>query len=84
MGGAGELIESANKLRKQAEQSAADAVKHEQDLRGQFYTLAAGTVSLVEGLLTKDHPLTIKLRGLRADLIGNQNPGSPPAPAKPS
>ena len=48
LGGAGELIESAGKLRKQAEQSAADAVKHEQDVRSQFYTLATAIVSLVE------------------------------------
>jgi hypothetical protein len=75
LGKAGALIEGAIKLRKSAEQSATEAVKNEQDLRDQFYTLAAATVSLVEGLAGKDHALTTKLRGLRADLIGNQAPG---------
>jgi hypothetical protein len=79
--GAGPLTESAHKLRTQAEKSAADAVQHEQDVRDQFYTLATSTVSLVEGLMGKSHELSVKLRGLRADLIGNQSPGGTPAPA---
>ena len=78
---AGPLIEGAIKSRESAEKSASDAGKNEQGLRDQFYTLAAATVSLVEGLVGKDHPLTAKLRGLRADLIGNQSPGGPPAAA---
>ena len=55
-------------------------MQHTQDVRGQFYTLATGTVSTVEGALGKNHPLTVKLRSLRSDLIGNQNPGGTPAP----
>jgi len=78
--GAGPLIESAHKLRVAAEKSASDAVQHEQDVRGQFYTLATTTVSLVEGLLGKTHELSVKLRQLRADLIGNQNPSGTHAP----
>ena len=85
LGKAGGLIENAGKARKSAEKAAADAVKNEQDLRAQFYKLATDTVSLVEGLVGKNHDLTAKLRGLRADLIGNQTPGGanppPPAPA---
>ena len=87
LSGAGLLIENAAKARKSAEKAAADAVKNEQDLRAQFYKLATDTVSLVEGLVGKGHDLTTKLRGLRADLIGSQNPGGtpppPPAPAAP-
>ena len=49
--GAGPLIESAGKLRNQAEQNASDAIQHEHAVRDQFYTLATSTVSLVEGLL---------------------------------
>ena len=79
--GAGPLIESASKLRKQAEKSATDAVQNEHGVRDNFYTLATSTVSLVEGLLGKDHDLPVKLRGLRASLIGNQSPGGTPAPA---
>ena len=79
--GAGQLIESAARLSKQAVQSATDAVQHTQDVRNQFYTLAAATVSLVEGTLGKNHPLPVQLRSLRSDLIGNQNPGGTPAPA---
>ena len=83
--GAGLLIETAGKSRKSAEKALADAVKNEQGLRAQFYKLATDTVSLVEGLLGKDHELTAKLRGLRANLIGDQNPGgsTPPPPAAP-
>ena len=81
--GAGELIEGADKLSTAAQKSATDAIQHVQDLRTQFYTQATSTVSLVEGLLGKDHELTGKLRSLRRDLIGNQHPGgaSVPAPA---
>ncbi|MCX6896028.1 MAG: hypothetical protein NTZ16_11125 [Verrucomicrobia bacterium] len=82
--GAGELIESAGKLRKAAEKAASDAIKNEQMVRDQFYTLASSTVSLVEGLLGKNHELPVKLRSLRADLIGNQNPGGKPAPTPPA
>jgi len=78
--GAGPLIENAGKLRKASEKSASDAVKNEQDLRTQFYKLSTDPVSLVEGLLSKDHELTLKLRGLRAELIGAQTPPAPPAP----
>ena len=82
--GAGPLIEGAGRARKSAEKALADAVKNEQDLRVQFYKLATDTVSLVEGLMGKSHELTTKLRGLRADLIGSQNPGgAPPAPTPP-
>ena len=79
--GAGEVIEAADKVRTGAEQALADAVANEHKVREDFYTLAAATVSLVEGLLTKDHPLPVKLRALRAELIGNQNPNGTPAPA---
>lgn len=80
--GAGLLIEGAGKSRKAAERAAGDAVKNEQDIRAQFYTLATATVSLVEGLVGKDHELTAKLRGLRADLVGNQNPAGTTPPAQ--
>lgn len=79
--GAGPLIENAGKLRKAAEKAASDAVKNEQDLRAQFYKLSTDTVSLVEGLVSKDHELTLKLRGLRATLVGSQTPAAPVAPA---
>src|SRR5438067_10068575 len=59
--GAGPLIENASKLRKDAETAASNAVKNEQAVRSQFYKLAADTVSLVEGLVGKDHALTTKL-----------------------
>ncbi|MES2439360.1 MAG: hypothetical protein V4584_09850 [Verrucomicrobiota bacterium] len=75
--GAGPLIENAGKLRKAAEKAASDAVKNEQDLRAQFYKLSTDTVSLVEGLVSKDHELTLKLRGLRATLVGSQTPAGP-------
>ena len=55
-------------------------MKNEQDLRTQFYKLSTDPVSLVEGLLSKDHELTLKLRGLRAELIDAQTPPAPPAP----
>ncbi len=54
--GAGVLIESAVKLRKQAEKAASDAVGNEQALRGQFYTLATSTVSLVKGCSARRTP----------------------------
>lgn len=79
--GAGEKIEAAGKVRTQAEGALADAIKEENTVRDGFYTQAASTVSLVEGLLTKTHPLTVKLRSLRADLIGNQNPDGSDTPA---
>ena len=85
--GAGALIESADKLRLQAEQGVAAATQHEREVRDQFYTLASSTVSLVEGLLGKSHELPVKLRSLRAELIGNQNPNGTPNPvptAKPA
>ena len=81
LGGAGMLIESAGKLAIQAQTAASAAVQHTQELRTQFYTLAAGTISSVEGALGKNHELAVKLRSLRSDLIGNQNPGGTPAPA---
>jgi hypothetical protein len=79
--GAGKVIEKADKDRKDAEKAAAEAVANEHKVREQFYTQATGTVSLVEGLLGKDHALPVKLRGLRANLIGDQNPNGMPAPA---
>ncbi|HEY5042125.1 MAG TPA: hypothetical protein VIK53_08990 [Verrucomicrobiae bacterium] len=80
LGGAGLLIESAAKLSKQAQDNASAAVQHTQDVRTQFYTLATGTVSSVEGALGKNHELAVKLRSLRSDLIGHQNPDGKPAP----
>jgi len=80
--GAGPLIETAVKAREAAEDAASKAVVNEQGVRNQFYKLAAETVSLVEGLLGKDHALTVKLRGLRSSLIGQQGSPQPtPAPA---
>jgi len=79
--GAGKVIETADKARKDAEKAVAAAVINEHTTRENFYTQATGTVSLVEGVLGKDHALTVKLRGLRSDLIGNQNPGGTPDPA---
>jgi hypothetical protein len=75
LGGAGQLIETAGKATKAANVAAAAALKSEQDLRNGKYTLATATISLVEGALGKEHPLPVKLRGLRAELIGHQNPG---------
>jgi hypothetical protein len=81
LAGAGAVIETANKARQAAEQAAAAAVASEHNVREQYYTQATGSVSLVEGLLGKGHALPLKLRGLRADLIGNQNPNGTPPPA---
>ena len=78
--GAGVLIESADKSRQTTEQAFNLAVTNVHNVREGFYTQATGTVSLVEGLLGKAHPLPIKLRGLRAELIGNQSPVGTPAP----
>ena len=82
--GAGDVIEAADKVRTDAENALAAAVANERKVRDDFYALAAGTVSLVEGVLGKDHPLPVKLRALRADLIGNQNPGGTPTPTPPT
>lgn len=79
--GAGLVIETADKGREAAEQALATAVANVHTVREGFYTQATGSVSLVEGLLGKSHSLPVKLRGLRADLIGNQNPSPTPAPA---
>ena len=84
LGGAGLDIEQKAKARDDAEKAAAVAVKLEHDAREGYYALATATVSLVEGLLGKDHALPMKLRSLRADLIGNQNPAGPPKPAPPT
>jgi hypothetical protein len=82
LGGAGKLIEDAKKERRKKEAELATAVQAEQDEREKHYDKATATVSLAEGLLGKDHELPVKLRGLRAKLVGNQNPGgTPPAPA---
>jgi hypothetical protein len=81
LSGAGKLIESAAKTSAAAQEVATTAT---QDVRGQFYTLATATVSLVEGTLGKGHELAVKLRGLRSDLIGNQNSGGTPTPAPPA
>ena len=74
-------MESAGKLAQQAQDAATAAVQHTQEVREQFYKLATGTISSVEGAVGTGHPLTAKLRSLRSDLIGNQNPGGTPAPA---
>ena len=79
--GAGLVIEMADKARQAAEQTFAAAVANVHNMREGFYTQATGSVSLVEGLLGKNHALPQKLRGLRAELIGNQNPSGTPAPA---
>jgi len=80
--GAGKIIEGAKKARVAADKAATAAIANEQAVREQFYKLATDSVSLVEGLLSKNHDATAKLRGLRAELIGNQNPsGTAPAPA---
>ena len=79
--GAGAVIETADKARATAEDAATAAIANVHNVREGFYTQATNTVSLVEGLLTKNHPLPVKLRGLRAELIGNQNPNGTPAPA---
>jgi hypothetical protein len=55
-------------------------VANEHTLREGFYTTATTTVSAVEGVLGKNHPLPVKLRAMRAELIGNQNPGGTPTP----
>jgi hypothetical protein len=75
------VIEAADRSGITAEQAATAAVANVHTVREGFYTQATNTVSLVEGLLTKTHPLAVKLRSLRADLIGNQNSGGTPAPA---
>ena len=82
--GAGPAIEKAIRERKEAEAEATKTVKAEQALRDASYKLATETVSLVEGLLGKDHQLTLKLRGLRADLVGDQSPDDTPPPAAPA
>ncbi len=38
------------------------------------------TGKVAEGLLGKDHDLTVKLRGLRTGLLGNRSPGGTPPP----
>lgn len=55
-------------------------MKNEQDFRATYYKLSTDTVSLVEGLVGKDHELTLKLRSLRSNLIGAQTPGGPATP----
>jgi len=60
--GAGKVIETADKARKDAEKAATVAIINEHTMRENFYTQATGTVSLVEGVLGKDHALTVKLR----------------------
>jgi hypothetical protein len=81
---AGPLIAKAIRERKEAQAEAAKKVAAEQELRTTTYKLATDTVSLVEGLVSKDHPLTLQLRSLRADLIGHQAPGTTPPPAPPA
>ena len=86
--GAGPQIEVARKAHTEADEALAAAIRAEQKLRNTYYTMAANTVSLVEGLLGKNHALPAKLRSLRADLIGNQNPSgngtAAPAALKPA
>jgi hypothetical protein len=89
LSGAGKEIETAGKERKKKEKELKDAIEAEQNLRTTYYTLATATVSLVEGVVGKDHEVVVKLRKLRHDLIGNQNPdgsagdgATPAAPTK--
>jgi hypothetical protein len=79
--GAGEVIEKADKVRKANEKILADSVANVHTIREGFYTQATTAVSLTEGVLGKNHALPVKLRALRADLIGNQNPDGTPDPA---
>lgn len=53
LGGAGKLIEGAARLSKQAQDAATAAVQHTQDVRSQFYTLAAATAAWSRGLWGK-------------------------------
>ena len=77
--GAGKLIEQAGKDRKAAQDAATAAIANEPATREHSYAQATAAVSLIEGLLTKDHPLVAKLRHLRAELVGNQSPNGTPA-----
>jgi hypothetical protein len=78
--GAGDVIEAADKIRQDDEKTLTASVLNVHTIREGFYTTATATVSAVEGILGKDHALPVKLRAMRASLIGNQNPGGTPAP----
>jgi hypothetical protein len=78
--GAGDVIEAADKVRQTNEKTLADSVANVHTIREGFYTQATTAVSLTEGVLGKNHALPVKLRALRADLIGNQNPDGTPDP----
>ena len=83
---AGPLIEQAHAVRETAAKELSAKIAAEQKLRTENYAAATGAVSAAEGILGKTHPLTEKLRGLRASLIGNQSasPSQTPEPtAKP-
>lgn len=79
--GAGDVIEAADKIRQDDEKILTAAVLNVHNIREKYYTTATATVSAVEGVLGKDHALPVKLRAMRAALIGNQNPGGTPTPA---
>jgi len=78
--GAGDVIEAADKVRKANEKVLTDSVANVHKIREGFYTQATTAVSAAEGVLGKNHPLPVKLRAMRAELIGNQNPNGTPVP----
>ena len=82
--GAGDVIEAADKVRLANEQALADSVANVHTIREGFYTQATTAVSLTEGVLGKNHALPVKLRAMRAELIGNQSPGGTPPPTPPA
>ena len=82
--GAGDVIETADKVRQANEKVLAASVLNVHNIREGFYTQATTAVSLVEGLLGKDHVLSVKLRALRSELVGNQTPGGTPPPTPPA
>jgi hypothetical protein len=67
-------------INKANEKVLADSVANVHTIREGFYTQATTAVSLTEGVLGKDHVLPVKLRAMRAELIGNQNPNGTPVP----
>lgn len=79
--GAGDVIEAADKVRLASDKALAAAVANVHSIREGFYSQATAAVSLTEGVLGKNHPLPVKLRAMRAELIGNQNPNGTPTPA---
>jgi hypothetical protein len=63
-----------------------DAIALVAQLRTANYKLAAASVSLIEGALGKDHPGTVKARGLRGAIVGAgpRTPAQPPPPPAPA